>query len=317
MNKVLIILLGISVAANAVLFIYLKANRGDIKVTESFEVEQQKYPLLSKRVLQEFPQDILINFLDLRRELRSEVSKYDGASFGVYFEYLPTGSSIGVNDREEFHAASLFKLPTVMAYYHWKERTGSREDPVLTIEEKHINNEFGNLWKEGIGHKIKLSEAVKLALQESDNTAAQLIIDYVTREDFEAVYEGLDIELELDSKGAILTAKNYSSILKSLYFASVLSKDSSEEILDYLTKTKFPDKLAAGVPGDVMVAHKIGNFNDEDGEEAYTDCGIVYIPRRPYLLCMLSRSDEETARERMQHISELVYDYVSGYKNSH
>jgi beta-lactamase class A len=82
-----------------------------------FESLQKKYPLLSKRILQEYPIDVIINFLDLRRELRSQVEPY-GSTFGFYFEYLPTGTTIGVNEKLDFYAASLFKVPVVMAYYH-------------------------------------------------------------------------------------------------------------------------------------------------------------------------------------------------------
>jgi beta-lactamase class A len=283
----------------------------DIKTQNTFEEQQIKYSLLSKRVLQEFPQDLLINFLDLRKDLRSKVSSYGENEFGVYFEYLPTGTSIGVNDRLEYHAASQFKLPVVMAYYHWRERTNNMQDPVITIQKEDLNSEFGDLWKKGEGHKIKLSEAVKLAIEDSDNTAAHLVARYLEAEDFEAVYEGLDIEFETDASGAILSAKNYSSILKALYFSSVLSKDSSQEILDLLSKTKFPDKLEAGVKPGVIVAHKIGNFSDSEGNEAYTDCGIVYVPKRPYVLCMLSVGNEDKARIRMREISRIVYNFVS------
>ena len=174
-----------------------------------------------------------------------------------------------------------------------------------------LDSEFGNLWKKGEGYKLKASEAVKLALIESDNTAAQALLPFVTTKDFNAVYEALDIDLRTDNKGALVSAKNYSSILKALYFSSVIGKDSSEEILDLLTKTKFSDKLAASVPEDVRVAHKIGDFIDKDGNNGYRDCGIVYVPRRPYVLCMFSVGDEQLARERMQLASKTIYDYVA------
>ncbi len=301
----------LSVVLNiAVIFTFL-SNRRVIDAANNLNDQVGKYPLLSKRILQEFPQDILINFLDLRKELRSQVAPY-GKDFGFYFEYLPTGTSIGVNEKEEFHAASLFKVPVVMAYYKQRERLQMTNDPEVEIKEEHLDNEFGTLYRKGVGHKIKLSEAVKLALEDSDNTAARLVATNVKETDFNEVYSGIDIDLMSDEDGAIMTAKNYSSILKALYFSAVLGKDSSSEILDYLTKSEFNDKLAAGVPPGVPVAHKIGDFVDkETGDKAYMDCGIVYIPRRPYLLCMVSMTDEATASQRMSNLSKKVYDYVS------
>ncbi len=69
--------------------------------------------------------------------------------------------------------------------------------------------------------------------------------------------------------------------------------------------------MACRSPSNVLVAHKIGDYNDDKGNEAFMDCGIVYVPRRPYALCMLSIGDEQTARERMQAVSGTIYDYIS------
>lgn len=309
-EKIWIGLFLISLLLNTVVLFTFFSNRGVIEANNNNNDQINKYPLLSKRILQEYPIDILINFLDLRRDLRKEVEPY-GNSFGFYFEYLPTGISIGVNEKAEFHAASLFKVPVVMAYYKQKERLQMKNDPEVELKAEHLDNEFGTLYKKGAGHKIKLSEAVRLSLEESDNTAAKLLASNVQELDFDEVYGGVDIDLITDENGAILTSKNYSSILKALYFSAVLVKESSSEILDYLTKSKFNDKLVAGVDPDVTVAHKIGYFIDKKtGEQAYMDCGIVYVPRRPYLLCMVSESDEATAKDRMSSLSKTIYDYV-------
>lgn len=304
----LVILLSFAINLSAITYFMLAqtVNTSD----KNFVALQAKYPLISKRILQDPPIDILVNFLTLRENLKTETDPF-GSSFGVYFEYLPTGTSIGINSTDEFHAASLFKTPIVMAYYHTRERLNITNDPILTLTPESIDNQFGDLWKRGVGYKLKASEAVRLALEDSDNTAAKLLVPLVGSVDFEAVYQGLDIDLNVDKDGAILTPKSYGSIFKALYFSSVLSKDSSEEILNYLSKSKFPDKLAAGVPDNIPVAHKIGDFVDKAGNEAFTDCGLVYYPRRPYLVCMVSKTDEQTARIRMQDISKMIYDYIS------
>lgn len=304
-----LVILGISLCANVVIGFIVARQDSMVQSVLGVEDQEKKYPYLSKRILREFPQDVLINFLELRQQLQIETDPY-GDTFGLYFEYLPTGTSIAINANTEFYGASLIKVPLVMGYYHMRERTKLQGDPLLEIQKEQINKEFGDLWKKGAGYKIRASEAVKLALIESDNTAVNLLIPFITTEDFDKVYESLDIDFRTDPNGAVISAKNYASILKALYFSSVLSKESSQEILDMLTKTKFPDKLQAGVPQNITVAHKIGDFVGKNGEVGYRDCGIVYIPKRPYLLCMFSKTDEQTARERMQAVSVQVYRYV-------
>ncbi|TXG78180.1 serine hydrolase [Candidatus Dojkabacteria bacterium] len=307
-SKILLVVLVLSLLANAGLgFIYFyHSHSGESKETKDL---YKKYPYLSKRILQDFPQDLLINFLALRRQLRSEALPY-GNKFGFYFEYLPTGTSIGVNEKNEFHAASLFKVPVIIAYYHTKERLGAK-DQEITLKEEFIDKDFGDLWRQGAGAKIKASEAVELAMVDSDNTAAKALVPLVGEKDFEEVYQGLDIDVNSDDQGALISAKAYASILKALYFSSLIDKNDSQHILNLLTKTKFPDKLAAGVPTNVPVAHKIGDFVDDEGNEGYRDCGIVYVPRRPYLLCMFSIGTEQEARDRMSNFSRIIYDYVS------
>lgn len=306
-----IIFIVVSVSLNIIGFYLLFINRFNIVSFNKVDDQQKQFPFLAKRIFNENFSDIILNFLDLRNDIKSITAPF-GDSFSMYFEYLPTGTSININATDEFHAASLFKLPVVMAYYHQQERLKLREDPIITLQQSDLDSEFGDLYKKGAGYKIRLSNAVKLALQESDNTAIKLVVPRITQDDFENIYQSLDIDLNTDKNGAILTTKGYASILKALYFSSVLTKQDSENILNLLTKTKFVDKLPSGVPENIPVAHKIGVFNkNKDEDEAFMDCGIVYVPNRPYSLCMLSRSDEQTARERMANISRKIYDYIS------
>lgn len=280
---------------------------------ESKKIQQNdngsKYRFLSRRILQDFPNDILINFLPLRKELQQAVREY-GDSFGFYFEYLPTGTSIGVNQTGEFEAGSLFKVPVVMAYYHKRERLGLADNPIVTIGANQIDSGFGDLWKRGEGAQILLEDAARIALTDSDNTAIQIVAGAFDQQDLEQVYEGLDIDLRTQWGTTVITPKGYGSVLKALFFSAVLNKNNSEKILTILTKTKFADKLPAGLPQGIPVAHKIGVVSGR----FYQDCGIVYVPRRPYLLCMVSASSEDEARIRMIDISKRVYKFVSSRK---
>lgn len=305
-KRVLFFLLTVSIIANGWLYYQNQLHEKQVVSQTAFHKLEKKYPYLSKRILSEYQADILINFLPLRSQLWKLTKPYRD-SFAFYFEYLPTGTSIGINEKSEFSAASLFKIPIVMAYYHKKERLGINEDPVVTIQENQIGEEFGTLWKKGAGAQISLDEAIRRAIIDSDNTAIKIVSAQVTPQDFDDVYEGLDIDLKVKDDTAIITSKHYSSILKALFYSSVLTREDSNKILALMTETAFSDKLPAGVPKDILVAHKIGILR----KDMYMDCGIVYVPRRPYSLCMVSTSDEKTARERMIQISHEVYKYVS------
>jgi beta-lactamase class A len=92
-----------------------------------------------------------------------------------------------------------------------------------------------------------------------------------------------------------------------LYLACFVNKDHSQQILRDLTQTPFSDRISDGVPKDVLVAHKIGVY----GDQADSDCGIVYLPDRHYLLCIMFALPPAQANQHMATVSKLVYDFVS------
>lgn len=273
--------------------------------TNSDDEANEQYPLLAKRILIENPNDIIIAFNPLRKKIREKTETW-GESFALYFEYLPTGVSIGVNEKLEFSPRSLIKVPIVMALYRYQERVGLAIDGELEIKSSQLDNRFGDLWKRGAGAKISLQDAVTLALTESDNTAANILSDAIPLVDYKEIYEGLDINFPEDNTELKLSAKQYASVLKALYFSSLLSKENSQKILGLLTHTVFTDKLSFPISKDILVAHKVGNLADE----LFQDCGIIYLPQRQYLLCMISQSTESEARSRMQLISREIFNYL-------
>lgn len=56
-----------------------------------------------------------------------------------------------------------------------------------------------------------------------------------------------------------------------------------------LKDSEFRGGLVAGVPSNIMVAHKFGE-SKLNNEKQFHDCGIVYFPKNQYLLCVMSRS---------------------------
>ena len=272
------------------------------------------YPFLSKRIFAENQNDILINFIPLRTAMREYVDKQNG-EVGVYFEYLPSGISIGVNDKLEARLASLIKIPVVMAVYRQIEEGKLTKGQILTVGNNDINKLFGDLWKRGAGSQITVEEAVRLSLADSDNTATRTLVSALPQGAIDDVFDSLDIPKDKTGDLPVISPKNYSSILRALYLSSYLTKQNSNEIIEILTGTKFNDTLPAGIPEHVKVAHKIGIFNQKDDEKIFSDCGIIYVPQRTYLLCIMAKTNEEKAREHMRHLSKMVYGYIVATKS--
>lgn len=272
-------------------------------------IPEQKYPLLAKRLFLENPNDTLINFVPLRKQIEEKFRQLNiGHSF--YFEYLPTGTTVRDGETNELVAASLIKVPFVMDLYRAAELGKVDLDKVVEIEPDTINDQYGDLYKRGVGSKLTLREAAKIALEKSDNTAI-LIIQKQIRDKFtsdQTAISAVDAEYNLDEDTVLMNSKAYASILKCIYFTCYVNLNDSQEILDYLTNSISPDGIAGPIPYSVKVAHKIGvNYK----VLTQSDCGIVYVPKRPYLLCIMLSTDEQTAKPIMQDLSKTVYDYVT------
>jgi hypothetical protein len=116
------------------------------------------------------------------------------------------------------------------------------------LEQKHLDKGYADLWEKGAGFKISIEDAMHRMLALSDNTAANVIADTIPQEDFTSVFDGLDITMNDKAGVLVITTKGYASILKSLYFAGIVSKENSQKILEILTKTPFEDKCERESP---------------------------------------------------------------------
>ncbi len=300
-------LLLVSLAANTALVVLQLAPKQDASATN------HSLPFLSQRIFVEAPNDMLINFTNLRGQLREYIADSPDA-ISVYFDYLPSGVSIGINDTNKFYVASLLKIPVAMAVMRLVETGDMRPDERLTVSPEEMDGRFGEIWPPE-KTSITVMEAMKLSLSASSNTAHNVLYTAMLRHSTHAlsdVFDALDIARELQDERPVVTAKNYSSILRSLYLASFLSREHSNDILRMLSESTSHDRLAAGIPKGVVFAHKIGVFEDAEAKQSvYSDCGIVYVPKRPFILCVMSNTENlDRSKNYMRDIARMTYDYV-------
>lgn len=270
-----------------------------------------KYPYLSARIFAENPNDILINFVPLRKQLEAKFSSLPtDTKYSFYFEYLPSGTSIRIGDDNQLVAASLIKVPLVMNLYRAAELGKIDLDKIITIQESYLDNAYGTLWEKGAGTRYSLRELAQLALEQSDNTASRAIFENIRGllDEQDQSLAQLDIDQSLENGQAVINAKSYTSVLKSLYFASYVNRDNSQEILQYLTRSSEHNRLTKKLPSDLMVAHKNGVYNQKWAE---SDCGIVYAEKRPYAVCVMVGLPDTEANAFIADVSKTIYDYIT------
>lgn len=275
-------------------------------------------PFLNPVVSSNLEKHFIINFRPLRESLERIQSEHKHATY-IYFSYLNNASWIGLGEREEVTAASTIKVPIAMSLLKAVEEKKISLDDTYALEEIDLDQGFGELYKVGLDKTFTVAELMEIMLVQSDNTALGglvSIFNHIGIEDpLQDAYGFLGWELTQEVPGfgeqpnySKITLKTLANIFIALYDAKYISTEHSNMILEYLARTPFDDRIAAGVPKGVMVSHKIGTAA---GDNTYSDCGIVYAPNRNYLLCLASEgAPEKLAAEFMADVSREVYNYV-------
>ncbi len=236
----------------------------------------------------------------------------------IYYRDLNNGPWFGINEKEYFSPASLIKVPVLIAYL--KEA----EDDHSVLDKKIVNNKSFDYSQQNIkpesmlefNKEYTVDDLLNRMIIYSDNAAYELLIENIDNSKIFAVYKDLDVDIsraENDPNGNIITVKDYSSFFRILFNASYLSQKMSEKALTILSQTQYSKGLVAGLPTDVKISHKFGERQYLPSKEKQLhDCGIVYLTKKPYLICVMSRStDFDKSASFIQSVSKTVYDYLS------
>ncbi len=270
------------------------------------------HDLLAKRIFLSKPSDTLVNFEPLRADLRNELAYYDG-KVSLYFEYLPTGTSIRIGDAQHLVAASLLKVPVAMEVYKLAEAGAVNLDEKISLKKEWLDDGYGELYKKGVGYTLTIREFAVLMIENSDNTAlkaVQSVVDAHKSSLKTGAYDALDVDYIDDERTNLsMTARSYASFLKCLYFACYVSTDASQEIMTYLTHSTYggTGRIGEYIPDNVPIAHKMGVA----GNEVQSDCGIIYVPNRNYLVCVMLNETKAKGEEVIAQVSKRIYDYIT------
>jgi len=241
----------------------------------------------------------------------------------VYFRDLNNGPWFGIDEKKEFSPASLLKVPILMVYLKLAEFNPQ----LLTKKIKYEWGEDFNLLEDirpskaiEKGKTYTVDELLYMMIAYSDNNAKDLLLQNIDARVFNQPYIDLGIEVPgIRKPEDFMNVKTYASFFRVLFNASYLNREMSEKALEYLTNVEFKDGLVAGVPSNVVVAHKFGERRilDANDVKQLHDCGIIYYPGRPYLLCVMTRGNDFGALiDNVRDISYLVYEEIDRqYRN--
>jgi len=252
----------------------------------------------------------------LRNELNNfaEGIKSEGKAshISIYFRDLNNGPWIGIDEKANYSPASLLKVPVMLAALKRAE-----DDPSFLkkkfLFDRHLDDVVPNILDTGLvqmGKSYTVEDLLFKMIAYSDNDAKNLILINLPPNSIEKTLVDVGLVVpDMSNQVDIMSVRDYSSFFRILFNATYLSRTMSEKALQILASADFKKGIVAGVPDGTVVAHKFGEraFADNNVKQLH-DCGIVYSPSGPYLVCVMTRgTDFDVLDDVIAGASEIIF----------
>lgn len=218
----------------------------------------------------------------------------------VYFRDLEPGFWAGVDENGKFSPGKLLKIPIMITYYRLAETDAGILDQRLFLN----------------GEAYTVDELIKKMIVYSDDEAANVLFDNADKTSLDEVFSDLGIDFKEDKETQdFIPLRLYSLFFRILYNATYLSDEFSSKAMDLLVQTESDIGFSVTLPKNLPVANREGIRTFTEGNrkmyEIY-DCGVVFYPGHPYLLCGAAQSDNrDKLRGFFKSLGELVYKEVN------
>jgi beta-lactamase class A len=261
-----------------------------------------------------------------------------GAQVGLAYIDLASGDTLFLNADTSFHAASTMKVPVMIELFR-RATTGSfaMSQPLMIVNQfasivdgsayaLDPTSDSDTTLYHRAGGRVPVDTLLRLMITRSSNLATNTLIALVGADDVNRtmrslgarriqVLRGVEDGKAFD-KGLIntTTARDLAIILEAIEEGRAGSPKATEEMREILLAQEFNEKIPAGLPPGIRVAHKTGEITAHSH-----DAAIVYPPgRKPYVLSVLTRGIQDGARSSrlIADISSIVYARNSARANT-
>jgi beta-lactamase class A len=257
--------------------------------------------------------DVISSFIE------DKISKGDLQVSSVYFRDIKRSDGFDINTDEKYSPASLTKVPTMITYFKIAEGDPSFLSRTLYFKgDKDLNKQENIVSPVQLakGQTYSVDQLIEHMIRYSDNNAATMLIDYLNDTNHEDAFNGLYKDLginEISATDDFINIQTYALFFRILYNSTYLNRDMSEKALKLMSESDFSKGLDAGVPNNITVSQKFGEFSMMDTSRKLLkrelhNCGIIYYPNNPYLLCVMTKGDDfQKLENAISGISSLVF----------
>ncbi len=201
----------------------------------------------------------------------SQIASVSPGEYGVAVFDARSGRTAEVAGGREFEAASLAKLPVLLALYSEAADGGLDLDEKISVLPGDMTSEgAGILHTYPAGHRMTLRECAEYLMKESDNTAWLMLERRLGEERISAELAELGLD-PADYESRTIAPEDAMLMLRAIADPAYTKPSLSGEMLDMMTGTAYEDRLPEPLPEDVRVAHKVGTLGD-----THSDAGAVF-----------------------------------------
>lgn len=255
--------------------------------------------------------------------LNTRLDKRWATKVGVYYRELNDGYWFSIGDTEKFIPASMRKVPLMIALLKQAEKDTNlleRRAKFDLSNDYNLNQNIKPSQTLMFGSNYTIRDLIYRMIVYSDNNAFTFLTKIVDPAQLDKVYSKLRLQNpRATADDGFQSVQTYESFFRILYNASYLNRDSSQWALDILSKSEFRTGLVSGVPQEVKVSHKFGEKSDAtEGTVQLHDCGIIYYPRHPYLLCVMTKGPNfDLLNDVIANVSKITFTEVDLQHRSH
>jgi beta-lactamase class A len=263
---------------------------------------------------------------DARAEIVALIRK-SGADVAVAFRTLDGRDSLLIQPDVEYHAASTMKVPVLIELFR-QARAGA-----LSLDDQiPIVNEFQSIVDGSpyalvvgedsdadvyhhIGERMSYRDLAESMITVSSNFATNLIIEKLGVRKIQQTTDalgasGMQVLRGVEDDKAFqkglnntTTARALLTLMEKIAGGAAVDKASSDEMLAILKRQKFNERIPAGLPPGIPVAHKTGEIT-----RIQHDAAVVYADR-PFALVILVRGlqDAKQGSALAADITRVLY----------
>ena len=254
----------------------------------------------------------------LKQNLINLMKEYPLIHPSIYVWEYENGQYVDINGNEQFSAASIIKLPVLVRMFKSIEANQMTIYDEMVLTDYYKASGSGNLQYKMSGTKYSLDALAKTMIQDSDNSATNMIMAKMGGMD--------DVNIGLRDWGISktyvrtwlpdlngnnkTTAEDLAKILYNLDNPGFLNINSREYIIDYMSHVKNNKLIAAGLGEGALFAHKTGDIGKMLG-----DAGIVYAPNgKKYIIVILANRpyNSPSGKDFIVKASSLIYKSIVG-----